>query len=246
MDQDALAPLSAWGALARGVGAVRDRMGVDLLEPGAGNALSAAIADRQPMIERGVAVWQEERAQSVIGWLVLDQAAAALGLPTNGPGALRTLGLHLRALADADMPECEDPARTASMLTMLDNAASIRSTFGVAALSPAGPDLLRTIVQRVRDNLSGRMEWVAALASTPSMTLGLTLPALQQFSRIDRSQAGDLRLSDLTPDSGPVLTSAPLVLAVLAAANGVAGRRLTRRGRGRPRRSYRRRRRTTP
>ena len=237
MDQEALEPLSRWSALARGVGAVRERMGVDLLQPGGGNALSAAILERQPMIASGIAAWQEERAQTVMGWLILDQAAIALNMPTNGPGALRALGFQLRKLAGADVPECVDPMRTASMLAMLDNARTIRNTFGVNALSLTGADRLRAIGERVRDNVSGRTRWFAALAPSPSMTLGLTYPALARFSRIDRTQASDLGVRGLTPGSGPLMTSAPAVLAVLAAAHDVGGRSVIRRGPDLPRRS---------
>jgi hypothetical protein len=238
MDREALEPLSGWGALARGVGAVRERMGVDLLQPGGGNALSAAILDRQPMIAGGIAAWQEERAQTIMGWLILDRAAEALVMPTNGAGALRALGRQLRTLAGAEMPECVDPMRTASMLAMLDNARTIRATFGVNALSLSGADRLRAIGKRVSDNVSGRTRWIAALAPSPSMTLGLTYPALTRFSRIDRTQAGDLGVQGLAPDGGPLMTWAPAVLAVLAAAHDAGGRSVTRRGPDLPRKSF--------
>jgi hypothetical protein len=213
-----LGVLSAWGSLARGVGAVRDQMGIDLLRPNSGQAFAAATAATQTAAP---APWQEDRARAVMSWLALDQAAAALGMPTAGHGALAKLGCSLRALAEADLPTCQNPKGTAAFVSAADDLYSIRRSLGVDLLSPGGADRLQATGKRLRDNLG---DLPVAPAALPSAASGLTHSALVRFTGIDRTQAGDLGLDRLRPDGGPLITSAPLVLAAIAAVSDPASK----------------------
>jgi hypothetical protein len=196
-------------------------MGVDLLQPDAGHAMSAAIVAGARTGSDGSAVWQDDRARSVIGWLSLDQAASALQMPTAGPRALATLGSSLRRIAVAPAPACQDPVAAVVLMSALDNVRTIRDSLGVDVLSTGAGDQLRTIGRRMRDSLAGSSMPMAS-AAVPSMAIGLTYSALARFALIDRTQAGDLGLGELRADGGPVITSAPLVLGTLAAARDAA------------------------
>jgi hypothetical protein len=225
IDPDMLEALTRWGGLARGIGAVRDQMGVDLLRPDAGPQFSHSVADP---LGSSVA-WQEQRAQAIMNWMPLDQAASALDMPVSGDGALTRLGRTLRTLADAELPDLVNPWGANSLLAALDQLQAIAQTFGVDALSPDAAGPLSAIGRRVAGNLAGRMDGSAPM---PTAFSGLTHASLDRFACIDRSQASELGLAGLDAMSSPVMTAAPPVLGILNAGQVLSSAAITRPGRG--------------
>eukprot|EP01037_Dinobryon_pediforme_P001809 gene1811-1839_t len=203
------AQLAEWAAAGRGVSAVRNQMGVDLLQPNAGPAVQAAIRERQSALATPIPPWMAQRAEVVTHWLELDQLAAALDLPTRGPGALDRLGAAARLIATARMPPCAFPTKAAACLAQTDNLNAIREGFGIDPRTPDGPARLQQAGAALRQNLAS---FPVAPPPASEAARGLTQAALLRLRQIDRSQAPGLGLHDVTAEASPALTAAPVVL----------------------------------
>lgn len=202
--------LVRWGGLARQAGTLRERLGVVPWESDGASALADGLRRRARWLaERPAWLERQDAAAALMQWLPLVDCAEALGLSTQGEGALRTLGRAVRHLAAAPLPGPSDPVRTARHLAALDAMASLREALGIDPTDP-----------RAEEAMARMARGLSTLPPVPEAdTAGaLDRSALDRLRRLDRTQAGELGLDGLGRSEIPLLSRGLPVLATLDAA----------------------------
>ncbi len=201
--------LVRWGGLARQAGTLRERIGVVPWESDGASALADGLRRRARWLaERPAWPERQDAAAALMQWVPLVDCAEALGLPTQGEGALRTLGRAVRHLAAAPLPGASDPVRTARQLAALDAMASLREALGIDPTDP-----------RAEEAMARMARGLSTLPPVPEAdTAGaLDRSALDRLRRLDRTQAAELGLDGLGGSEIPLLSRGLPVLATLDA-----------------------------
>ncbi len=191
-----LAPLLALLEMASAVGAINANLGINMLAPGAGAALSAKLS-AMASASMNAAVSANIGALGNLAMAArLAAASAALGIDLTAAGGMAALNAALKLAASLKIPALAIPVpQLGSLAAMLSALTASSASLGVNLMLPSAAGLLKAALAALLGNLAAAANVAASASLAATASLGSQLNAVVPALSMNLSALASMKMS---------------------------------------------------